>query len=52
MKLNKQQAYVLNKCVDWYFNSSEQVFQFSGGPGTGKSFLLNNIIILFIRVLV
>lgn len=44
MKLNKQQAYVLNKCVDWYFNSSEQVFQFSGGPGTGKSFLLNNII--------
>ena len=44
MILNKQQAYVLNKCVDWFFNSSEQVFQFSGGPGTGKSFLLNNII--------
>ena len=42
--LNKRQTEVLNKAVDWFFNSSEQVFQFSGGPGTGKSVVLHAII--------
>lgn len=42
--LNKDQSRIVQLAVDWYFNSSEQVFQFSGGPGTGKSFTLNAIV--------
>lgn len=42
--LNKDQSRVVLKAVDWYFNSSEQIFQFSGGPGTGKSVVLNEIV--------
>ena len=41
---NKKQNEIVNKAVDWFFNSSEQVFQFSGGPGTGKSFTMNEIV--------
>lgn len=41
--LNTQQEYVLNRAIEWW-NSSEQVFQYTGGPGTGKSFLLKHII--------
>lgn len=41
---NQDQQAVINAAVDWYNNSSEQVFQFSGGPGTGKSFTLNKIV--------
>ena len=44
VKLNKKQAEIVMKAVDWFFNSSEQVFQFSGGPGTGKSVVLNCIV--------
>lgn len=42
--LNKKQSEIVLKAVDWFFNSSEQVFQFSGGPGTGKSVVLNAIV--------
>lgn len=41
---NPDQQAVIDAAVNWYNNSSEQVFQFSGGPGTGKSFTLNKII--------
>ena len=44
VKLNKKQTEIVMKAVDWFFNSSEQVFQFSGGPGTGKSVVLNSIV--------
>lgn len=44
MIFNKGQADVIAKAVNWYFNSSEQVFQFSGSPGTGKSVVLNEIV--------
>lgn len=44
VKLNKKQTEIVFKAVDWFFNSSEQVFQFSGGPGTGKSVVLNSIV--------
>lgn len=44
IELNQKQLDILIKAENWYFNSSEQIFQFSGGPGTGKSILLNAII--------
>lgn len=43
-QFNKKQAEIIQKAVDWYFNSSEQIFQFSGCPGTGKSVVLNAIV--------
>lgn len=39
----KQQA-IVDAAVNWYYNSSEQVFQFAGNPGTGKSVVMNAII--------
>ena len=44
IELNKKQQDVVQRAVSWYFNSSEQLFQFSGGPGTGKSVVLNAIV--------
>jgi exodeoxyribonuclease-5 len=35
---------IVTKAVTWFFSGSEQVFQFSGGPGTGKSVVLNAIV--------
>lgn len=35
---------IINKAVSWYKHSSEQVFQITGNPGTGKSVVLNEII--------
>ena len=43
-RLNEGQEYIVNEAVKWYYNSYSQVFQFSGGPGTGKSTVLNEII--------
>lgn len=42
--LNKDQLNVVRKAVSWFLDSPEQIFQFSGGPGTGKSFTLNAIV--------
>lgn len=42
--LNQDQSRIVSKAVNWFFNSSEQIFQFSGGPGTGKSVTLNAIV--------
>lgn len=44
IQLNKDQENVISKAVEWYNNSSEQVFQYSGAAGTGKSVVLNAII--------
>ena len=41
---NPGQERIIQAGIDFIHNSSEQVFQFSGGPGTGKSFTLNEII--------
>lgn len=41
---NAQQLLTKNSALDWYFNSSEQIFQIDGEAGTGKSWLLNWII--------
>lgn len=44
MVFNDKQAEIITKAVNWYFYSSEQIFQFSGCPGTGKSVVLNAIV--------
>lgn len=44
MEYNRDQRDVINAAKRWYKNPSEQVFQFSGGPGTGKSVVLHAII--------
>lgn len=44
MKFNRGQEMVIQDGVDWYNNSSEQVFEFAGKAGTGKSVVLNEII--------
>jgi exodeoxyribonuclease-5 len=44
IQLNEVQEDVVTKAVNWYRNGSEQVFQYSGRAGTGKSVVLNAII--------
>ena len=40
----KGQRAVIDAAKHWYKNSSEQVFEFSGDPGTGKSVVLHAIV--------
>ena len=35
-----EQDRLVSEIVDWYYNSSEQVFEYSGPAGTGKSFVM------------
>ena len=35
IELNPQQQKIVDEAVDWFKNSSEQVFQYSGSAGTG-----------------
>ena len=42
--LTQKQQKIVDAAVDWYHNSSEQIFQFAGNPGTGKSVVMNAII--------
>lgn len=42
--LNKTQEDIVSKAVDWYYNSSDNLFQFTGSAGTGKSVVLNEIV--------
>lgn len=41
--LNPEQEAIAQEAIKWYKYSSEQVFQISGGPGTGKTFLIAEI---------
>ena len=34
---NDEQEKLISEAIDWYNNSSEQVFQISGSAGTGKT---------------
>lgn len=43
IQLNDQQEFIVQKGVEFYKNSSKQVFQYSGGPGTGKSVVMKAI---------
>lgn len=42
--LNIEQEFIVNEAIKWFNNSYEQVFQFDGPPGSGKSVVLNEII--------
>lgn len=42
--LNAGQEAVRKAAVDWFYNSSEQVFEISGGAGTGKTFTIWEIL--------
>lgn len=44
IQFNKKQRYAISEAVRIYKQGNEQVFQYSGGPGTGKSVVLNAII--------
>ena len=44
IQLTDEQQYVVNEAVRFYKHSSEQVFQFAGYAGTGKSVVLNAIL--------
>lgn len=41
---NKGQENIIDAAVHWYYNSPNQVFEFDGPPGSGKSVTLNQII--------
>ena len=42
--LNPEQEFVTQEAIKWYYHGTDQVFQFTGGPGTGKSVVINEII--------
>lgn len=44
MILTDEQELLVNDIVKWYKYSSEQVFQYSGGPGRGKSVVMGEAI--------
>ena len=44
MDLNAGQRFIVEKAIDWYYNSPEQLFQYDGPPGSGKSVVLNAIV--------
>ena len=44
INLTDEQEQLVQKAVDFYYNSSEQVFQYSGKAGTGKSVVMMAII--------
>ena len=44
MILNDQQEKIKNEAINWYFNSSEQLFEISGPAGSGKSILIAEIL--------
>lgn len=44
IKLTDEQDILVKCCYEWYYYSKELVFEFAGGPGTGKSFVLDFII--------
>ena len=42
--LTEEQNNLVNEAYHWFYNSSEQVFQYCGGAGRGKSVVMNAII--------
>lgn len=44
IKPNKGQEFIIEEAVKWYYHGIDQVFQYDGPPGSGKSFVLNEII--------
>ena len=45
MKFTLEQEYIINRAVNWFYSEpNNQVFQYAGSPGTGKSVVLNEIV--------
>lgn len=42
--LTDEQQSLVKDCYNWFFNENNLIFEYTGGPGTGKSFVLNFII--------
>ena len=42
--LTDEQQALVKACYSWFYNDNDLVFEYSGGPGTGKSFVMNFII--------
>lgn len=42
--LNQEQKNIVEQAIKWFYNSNEQVFQYDGVPGAGKSVVLMEII--------
>lgn len=43
-QLTREQEYIVSQAVNWYKNSSDNLFQFTGPAGTGKSVVMNEIV--------
>jgi len=41
---NQGQSNAIKEALHWFSNSSEQIFEISGNPGTGKSVVINEIL--------
>ena len=44
IQLNTNQEIVVNAAIDWFLNSSSELFEISGYAGTGKSVVLREIV--------
>lgn len=44
MEFNRGQKRTIQAALDFFYNSSEQVFEFAGNPGTGKSVVMGEIL--------
>lgn len=42
--LTDEQQALVKACYSWFYNDNDLIFEYSGGPGTGKSFVMNYII--------
>jgi len=42
--LTDEQQSLIKDCYNWFYFGTDQVFEYAGGPGTGKSFVLDYII--------
>lgn len=47
--LTYEQQSLVKDCYHWFYNSNDLVFEYAGGPGTGKSYVLN-FIIKYLRI--
>lgn len=43
-ELNDEQKFIIQEAQPWYYKSTEQLFQYSGVPGAGKSVVLMEIV--------
>ena len=42
--LTDEQQSLVKDCYHWFYHENDLVFEYAGGPGTGKSFVLDFII--------